>query len=151
MDFGLAQRHGEGEAPMWDRCGTAYYMAPELLRGRYYKSCDLWSVGVILYILLSGVVPFDGETDHDVHRSILRGQYEFHPQQWEGVSEEAQDLVAGLLERDPKRRYTAKEALGHPWIRKMTKRRRGKREERKKAAAPPGRTRGPPIKYLKIP
>eukprot|EP01083_Nonionella_stella_P076017 206959_1 len=86
IDFGLAQKHyGDLEPPMTSIVGTAYYIAPEVLRKKYDKSCDLWSVGVVAYIMLCGYPPFNGDSNDEIHRSVLRGAYDF-PSEWEGVS-----------------------------------------------------------------
>ena len=116
IDFGLSRRHDRGEALMSNPVGTAYYMSPELLKGRYDKSCDLWSVGVVAYILLCGYPPFNGQSDQDIFESIKRGHFEFPAQAWSGKSDLAKDFVRCLLRRDPRKRFTAKEASMHPWI-----------------------------------
>ena len=116
IDFGLSRRHDGDEAPMSNPVGTAYYMSPELLKGRYDKSCDIWSVGVVTYILLCGYPPFNGQSDQDIFESIKRGHFEFPAQAWSGKSDLAKDFVKCLLRRDPRKRFTAKEASMHPWI-----------------------------------
>ncbi|KAL3823285.1 hypothetical protein ACHAXA_003433, partial [Cyclostephanos tholiformis] len=116
IDFGLARRHVAHEAPMSNVTGTPYYIAPEVLRRQYDKSCDMWSLGVIAYVLLCGYPPFNGRDDDDIHRSILRGWYCFPSREWGGVSREALDFIRRLLEKDTKKRMTAEQALMHPWI-----------------------------------
>jgi serine/threonine protein kinase len=117
IDFGLSSRHDpDTDAPMSSLVGTPYYIAPEVLLGRYDRRCDLWSVGVIAYVLLCGYPPFGGATDRQTHESVLRGRYEFHPEDWGGISAEAMDFVRGLLRADPRRRTTVQRALSHPWI-----------------------------------
>jgi serine/threonine protein kinase len=116
IDFGLSRRHGRGDAHMSNPVGTAYYMSPELLKGKYDKSCDLWSVGVVAYILLCGYPPFNGDTDLDIFDSIKRGHFEFPNQAWSDKSDMARDFIKCLLRRDPRKRFTAKEASLHPWI-----------------------------------
>jgi len=113
IDFGLSRVHKEGDAPMTNPVGTAYYMSPELLNGSYTKSADIWSVGVVTYILLSGYAPFSGKADSK------RGGLSFHGTQWLNKSDDAIDFVKCLLTKDPGKRYTAEEALRHPWIRSM--------------------------------
>jgi serine/threonine protein kinase len=117
IDFGLSRRHKRGEGPMTNPVGTAYYMAPELLNGEYDKSCDVWSLGTVAYIMLCGYPPFNGETDPDIFDAIRRGRYDFPAPAWSDKSEEAKDFVKCLLRMDPRKRFTAREALGHPWIR----------------------------------
>jgi serine/threonine protein kinase len=116
IDFGLSRRHDKGDLPMSNPVGTAYYMSPELLKGKYDKSCDIWSIGVITYILLCGYPPFNGDTDHDIFESIGRGHFEFPGQAWSNKSDLAKDFIKCLLRRDPRKRFTVKEASMHPWI-----------------------------------
>jgi len=123
IDFGLARKHYEslGEPPMNNIVGTPYYIAPEVLRKKYDNSCDLWSVGVIAYILLCGYPPFNGKDKNEIHRSILKGRYCFPSQDWKGTSREARNFIRLLLQIDPSKRMTLTEALEHPWIVKHTR------------------------------
>jgi len=117
IDFGLARKHDSGlEPPMTTLVGTPYYIAPEVLRKKYDKSCDLWSVGVVAYILLCGYPPFNGANNDETHRSVLRGQYNFPFEDWKGISPEARHFISQLLQMDPTKRMTVEEALNHPWI-----------------------------------
>lgn len=116
IDFGLARKHSKSEAPMSTIVGTPYYIAPEVLRKSYNKSCDLWSVGVIAYILLCGYPPFNGNDNREVYKSVQRGIYYFPNADWKHVSSAAKDFVIRLLQTDPRRRMTADQALSHPWI-----------------------------------
>mmetsp|Transcript_25382 Transcript_25382/g.45908 ORF Transcript_25382/g.45908 Transcript_25382/m.45908 type:complete len:108 (-) Transcript_25382:125-448(-) len=100
--------------------GTAYYMSPELLGGEYDKSTDVWSVGVVMYILLCGYPPFNGASDSDIQESTRRNELQFEGNAWLNKSDDAMDFIDCLLEKDPRERYTAKEALMHPYIRNMT-------------------------------
>ena len=144
IDFGLSRRHRKGDPPMRNPVGTAYYMAPELLEGKYDKACDVWSVGTIVHILLAGYPPFNGEEDSDIYQSILDGNLELHSEQWSCKSDEAKDLVKRLLERDPCKRLTAKEALGHPWIVNL-----GKKSTKPRSTS--SRRTERPVRYLRIP
>ena len=129
IDFGLSRKHNPGEEePMRNPVGTAYYMAPELLAGRYTQACDVWSVGTIVYIQLCGYPPFNGETDPDIFAAIKRGRFCFPPRAWASKSEEAKEFVRFLLNADPEARPTAEEALRHPWLRRHC-RAEEKREE----------------------
>jgi len=118
IDFGLSRKHygSIGEPPMDTVVGTAYYIAPEVLLKRYDKSCDLWSSGVVAYILLCGYPPFNGDDNKQTHRSVLQGRYCFPVGDWSYISGEAIDFIQRLLQMDPRRRMTAEEALSHPWI-----------------------------------
>jgi serine/threonine protein kinase len=115
IDFGLSRTHSMGDEMMSNPVGTAYYMSPELLKGQYDRATDMWSVGVVAYILLCGYPPFNGDTDGDIVSAIRRGHYTF-VDGWDGKSVEALDFIKCLLRRDPRRRYTAKDALKHPWL-----------------------------------
>jgi calcium-dependent protein kinase len=101
---------------MTTRVGTPYYIAPEVLGRHYDKSCDLWSIGVITYILLCGYPPFYGDTDPEIFASVRAGRYDFDSPEWTQVSNEAKDLISRLLLLDPSKRLTADEALRHPWL-----------------------------------
>jgi hypothetical protein len=130
IDFGLAvdgripsergTMEGEGGVDasdtMTDAVGSPYYVAPEVLRGRYGMSCDVWSVGVLAYVLLCGYPPFNGVNRTDVYRSVLAGRYRFPSRDWDGITPAGLDFVKRLLEVDVARRMTAREALMHPWI-----------------------------------
>ena len=116
VDFGLARKHSARDAPMANIAGTPYYIAPEVLRRKYDKSCDMWSVGVIAYVLLCGYPPFNGVDDEDVHQAIRNGWYCFPCKEWSGASREVLDFIRCLLEMDAGKRMTAQQALSHPWI-----------------------------------
>ena len=96
--------------------GSVYYVSPEVLRGDYNEKCDLWSIGVILFILLSGRPPFGGNTDQIILQSVHSGKYSFSTPEWENVSDSAKDLIDKLLEYDVDKRISAKDALNHDWI-----------------------------------
>jgi serine/threonine protein kinase len=116
IDFGLSRTHFPGEEPMRNAVGTAYYMSPEVIKGCYDRSCDLWSIGVVTYILLTGYPPFNGSNDSEIYASIMRGNLVFESKVWGGLSHGARDFVRRLLCRDSSLRSTAQEALQHPWI-----------------------------------
>lgn len=117
IDFGLSRKHKKsGEALMNNPVGTAYYMAPEVLKGAYDQSCDIWSIGTIVYITLCGYPPFNGGTDPQIFDAIKRGTFEFPKAAWAFKSEEVKDFIKCLLRMDPNKRLTANEALKHPWI-----------------------------------
>ncbi|KAL2539859.1 Calcium-dependent protein kinase 1 [Abeliophyllum distichum] len=96
--------------------GSPYYVAPEVLRKRYGPEADVWSAGVIVYILLSGVPPFWDETEQGIFEQVLHGDLDFSSDPWPSISESAKDLVRKMLVRDPRRRLTAHEVLCHPWV-----------------------------------
>ncbi|KAI7796822.1 serine/threonine-protein kinase H1 [Triplophysa rosa] len=98
-------------------CGTPEYLAPEMVAGRAYNSAvDLWALGVITYILLSGSLPFDQNSRPRLLRAILRGNYSFHGNPWNSVSTLAKSFIDRLLTYDPEDRMTAEDALKHPWL-----------------------------------
>ncbi|KAG6399368.1 hypothetical protein SASPL_140847 [Salvia splendens] len=115
-DFGLSAFFKPGDS-FKDLVGSAYYVAPEVLRRNYGAEADIWSAGVILYILLSGVPPFWGENEQGIFDSILRGHLDFVSDPWPSISSSAKDLVKKMLMADPKARLTAIEVLNHPWMR----------------------------------
>ncbi|KAL7475203.1 hypothetical protein ACHAW6_001129 [Cyclotella cf. meneghiniana] len=117
IDFGLSRKHQRGDALMSNPVGTAYYMSPELLKGKYDRSCDVWSIGVVAYILICGYPPFNGDTDPDIFDAIKKGSLTFPSKGWSGVSDECKDFIKCLLRKDPRKRFTAEEALMHPWVR----------------------------------
>ncbi|QCD78907.1 calcium-dependent protein kinase [Vigna unguiculata] len=114
-DFGLSVFFKEGEM-FKDIVGSAYYIAPEVLKRKYGPEVDIWSVGVMLYILLCGVPPFWAESEHGIFNAILRGHVDFTSDPWPSISPSAKDLVSNMLNSDPKERFTAAQVLDHPWI-----------------------------------
>lgn len=96
--------------------GTPYYIAPEVLKGSYTTQCDTWSMGVVMFIMLSGKPPFGGKNNNDILNSVLTGTYDFSLPIWKMISNEAKDLISKLLERQADMRLTAEEAYQHPWI-----------------------------------
>ncbi|RLM99394.1 calcium-dependent protein kinase [Panicum miliaceum] len=114
-DFGLSVFFKEGEV-FRDIVFSAYYIAPEVLKRSYGPEADIWSVGVIVYILLCGVPPFWAESEHGIFNAILRGQVDFTSDPWPRISHGAKDLVRKMLNPDPKQRISAHDVLNHPWI-----------------------------------
>ncbi|KAJ3059902.1 hypothetical protein HDU98_004082 [Podochytrium sp. JEL0797] len=115
-DFGLSKILND-ETAMKTACGTPGYVAPEVLRKRGYgKEVDLWSIGVIAYILLVGYPPFYDQNNAVLFRLIMAGKYEFDRPWWDTVSDDAKDFIRKLLVLDPKQRFTARQALAHPFV-----------------------------------
>ncbi|XP_065339279.1 calcium/calmodulin-dependent protein kinase type 1 isoform X1 [Cloeon dipterum] len=114
-DFGLSKMEDSGI--MATACGTPGYVAPEVLAQKPYgKAVDVWSIGVISYILLCGYPPFYDENDANLFAQILKGDFEFDSPYWDEISESAKDFIRQLMCVDVEKRYTCKQALGHPWI-----------------------------------
>jgi serine/threonine protein kinase len=115
-DFGFSRRVHTPQS-LTTRCGTPTYVAPEILKNIPHDTqADMWSVGVIIYVLLVGYPPFMEEKQQDLFRKIRSGEFEFFHEDWEGISDEAIDLIKGLLVTDPKQRLTASQALASPWL-----------------------------------
>ena len=99
-------------------CGTAHYMAPEVIKGKYAKACDLWSIGVLVYMLLTGRPPFDGPDEATVFRKLQAGKVSFWHPVWKKASPYAKELVQHLLVVDPSKRWTAAQALKSGWFKR---------------------------------
>jgi calcium-dependent protein kinase len=115
IDFGTSGKIKKGQKYN-DVIGTPFYIAPEVLKNKYDEKCDIWSCGVILYVMLSGEPPFYGEDDDEIYNKILTEEVQFNQKEWEDISDEAKDLVKKLLKKDYKSRLSAVDALAHPWI-----------------------------------
>lgn len=118
IDFGTAVRVDKNKT-IKGAIGTAYYIAPEVLSGTYNYKCDLWSCGVIIYILLAGYPPFDGQNDEEILEKVKKSSYSFKNQVWNNVSKEAKDLISCLLS-PTSTRISAHEALSHSWLKMHT-------------------------------
>ncbi|KAF8377511.1 hypothetical protein HHK36_030893 [Tetracentron sinense] len=116
IDFGLSDFVKPDER-LNDIVGSAYYVAPEVLHRSYSTEADVWSIGVIAYILLCGSRPFWARTESGIFRAVLKADPSFDELPWPSLSSEARDFVKRLLNKDPRRRMTAAQALSHPWIR----------------------------------
>merc|ERR1711972_493253 len=101
------------------KLGTVFYMAPQVLMGRYNTQCDIWSVGVIMYILLSGSPPFHGKNDEETFAKIREGILTFKGNLWGQVSPDAKNLLQMLFKYNPQARYTPDKALEHDWTRHL--------------------------------
>lgn len=118
-DFGFAAEVKEEHSGLKTPCGTPGYCAPEIITGkRYDKAVDLWSLGVVTFILLGGYPPFYDKDQKRLLQKIASGNYEFDPMMWNDVSKDAKSLIRGLLQTNPKKRLTTTRVLKHPWIAK---------------------------------
>ncbi|CAK0899296.1 unnamed protein product [Prorocentrum cordatum] len=115
IDFGLSHDFKPGEF-MSTRAGTPFYVAPEVLTSRYTERCDLWSAGVIMYVLLCGYPPFSGKSDGEVLSKVKQGCLHFSHRDWRNVSDDAKDLIRMLVKTSPQERLSAEQALQHAWI-----------------------------------
>ncbi|XP_069584260.1 death-associated protein kinase 2-like isoform X1 [Ranitomeya imitator] len=121
IDFGLAQKIEEG-AVFKSLCGTPQYIAPEVINYEPLgPPTDMWSIGVITYILLSGLSPFQGETDSETLTNVVSGNYEFDDRYFRDTSDMAKEFIQQLLIKEPRDRMTAGECLVHPWIKPLTR------------------------------
>jgi len=115
-DFGFAKKCFKPNS-LKTQCGTPGYVAPEILESVLYDTkADMWSLGVIMYILLGGYPPFIEQNQRDLFRKIRKGQYEFHEEYWGQVSSDAKDLISSLLTVNPSRRLGADDTLRNKWI-----------------------------------
>ena len=117
VDFGEAT-HLDASGQVVGVCGTSYYIAPEVLSGSYNELCDVWSCGVIMYVLLSGKVPFNGDNDEEIIAHVRTGVYSLEIPEFEKVSAEAVDLIKQMICPADKR-ISAKAALQHPWMQRF--------------------------------
>jgi calcium/calmodulin-dependent protein kinase I len=115
-DFGLA-RFVSSETLATTTCGTPGYVAPEILFQKPYgKSCDYWSIGIVVYILLCGFPPFYDENNHKLFEKIKSAKFDFPSPYWDAISEDAKDLIKKLLVAEPEKRLTGDEILQHGWF-----------------------------------
>ena len=117
-DFGTSKIFEKG-AVQRKLVGSSYYIAPEVLKKHYNEKCDIWSCGVITYILLSARPPFGGNDDNDIMERVAIGQYDLESPPFNKVSNSAKDLIRKLLTMDPNERITAEIALNHPWFKEQ--------------------------------
>ena len=117
-DFGLSNFLPDGGLPqLQSRCGTPVYMAPEMLQHRPYdETVDVWSAGIIMYILMSGSLPFYAENPTEFLDIVLTSEFEFPDDEWGAVSETAKNLIRKILETDPRKRPTIDDILADPWF-----------------------------------
>ncbi|XP_050387856.1 calcium-dependent protein kinase 26-like isoform X1 [Argentina anserina] len=115
-DFGLATYIKPAGQSLHGLVGSPFYIAPEVLAGGYNQAADVWSAGVILYILLSGMPPFWGKTKSSIFNAVRTADLRFPSDPWDGITESANDLIRGMLCKDPSKRLTAHQVLDHSWM-----------------------------------
>ena len=133
IDFGYAGVWA-ADKPLTGLCGTPDYVAPEVLswydddeKGTPYgKGSDLWSLGVLLYVILSGCSPFSADEEDAILSLVAQAKYEFHEAEWQHISAEAKDLISHLLVVEPADRLTMQQMLDHPWLKEAVASARGK-------------------------
>ena len=124
IDFGLSKDYSEkgvmqtpsGSVIYSPNLKQPYYIAPEVFQQNYNSKCDLWSMGVVLYIILSGKVPFPGDSNKEIIENVIAGEFHFNHDGFKGASADVKDLITKLLVKDVDKRYSANEAYSHPWI-----------------------------------
>ena len=116
IDFGCSKIFNRTKRNFNDIVGTLVYCSPEVLSNNYDYSCDIWACGVIMYILLSGIYPFYGETEEEININIISGKFSFDSDKFNGISEEAKDLIKKCFILDPNKRISIIEALNHPFF-----------------------------------
>jgi calcium-dependent protein kinase len=119
IDFGMS-RIDPLDQPMTTSIGTAYYVSPEVLDKSYTKKCDLWSVGVVVYMIICGYYPFYGKSTNQIIKHVKSGKFDYPSAEWGAVSSSAKNFVSSLLTVDPNVRPSALSAMDHPWIVKHT-------------------------------
>ena len=120
IDFGTAKVFTKGKKET-KFIGTSYYIAPEVLKESYDQKCDVWSCGVIMYILLCGYPPFNGNTNNDIYNAIKNNLPYFHGEDWKEITQEAIDLLQNMLNKNPAKRFSAEKCLNHNWFKLLDK------------------------------
>lgn len=123
-DFGLSKMGASKSCTMKEVCGTPDYVAPEIVknllnrrRTTYYNyMCDEWSIGVIMFGILGGFPPWTAESDNDIFKQVVNGEYSFKDPVWKTISSSAKDVIKRLMTTDPSRRLSAADLLEHPWV-----------------------------------
>lgn len=121
IDFGMSKILKDPNAFMDSTLGTPYYISPEILYGKYDKGCDMWAIGVVTFVLLSGNAPFysANENTAELFKKIKSCDYDFDNEVWDSISRDAKKFIERLIEPNMTRRLTVEQALSHPWIANM--------------------------------
>ena len=114
-EFGSC-KHFEKNLRILERVGCPAFMAPEVISGNYTEKCDVWSMGVMLYLLLSGTLPYVGNSENEIMLNVLNNDISFEGKKWKKVSKDAKDLISKMMKRDINERLSATDVYQHPWI-----------------------------------
>lgn len=120
IDFGISVKF-EKDTKLKEKTGTVLYIAPEVIDGSYNEKCDIWSCGVLMYMMLCGMPPFYGSNRKEVMAKIKKGKFSFKSKIWSVISPEAKNLIDKMLTVDPEKRPSCREVLSHPWFIKEEK------------------------------
>jgi calcium-dependent protein kinase len=134
IDFGTAKQF-ERNQKLSKFIGTSYYIAPEVLAECYDEKCDVWSCGVILYILLCGYPPFNGASNIDIYHAIKYNAPNFSGEEWRYVHKDAIDLIKNMLNKNPLKRYSCEQVLNHKWFRNMEEEAQNMKNSKKNSSA----------------
>lgn len=115
IDFGISLKYNK-DTVLKDKIGTILYVAPEVLKGKYDNKCDVWSCGVLMYLILCGYPPFFGSSRKSVAKRIMSKEPKFKGDNWDLASKNAIDLIKWMLNKDPEQRPNCEEVLGHDWF-----------------------------------
>lgn len=115
IDFGISVKF-EKDTKLKEKTGTVLYIAPEVIDGSYDEKCDIWSCGVLMYMMLCGIPPFYGANRKEVMAKIKKGKFSFKSKIWSVISPEAKDLIEKMLTYNPEKRPSCREVLSHPWF-----------------------------------
>lgn len=115
IDFGLSRKY-DTQVNMHTVLGTPYYVAPEVLKGNYNNKCDVWSIGIFTFVMLSGQPPFRGKTNNEIFNAILNNELSFPSKYFNAISDEGKDFIRKCLVKDPNLRMSSKEAITHKWF-----------------------------------
>jgi calcium-dependent protein kinase len=115
VDFGFSRFFREGEL-LSTQVGTPYYISPQILKGQYGKECDIWSLGILWFVVLTGFPPFKNNNLNDIYKTIISDGIEYENRIWKHKSKESLDFVKKWLWFDPEERLTPTQGLEHPWI-----------------------------------
>jgi calcium-dependent protein kinase len=120
IDFGLSRKYDRSEK-MHTILGTPYYVSPEVLKGEYDEKCDVWSIGALAYIMLSGEPAFNGNSNNEIFNKILHDELQFNKEKWKNISKEAKDFVKKCMIKKPELRFSTLNSIEHPWFSNIQK------------------------------